>query len=149
MKLYDKLNNIKYELTKETIKKSAKNAFAGFSYSTLTDILPHVVKLNHKYKVYMVFDIKEKEGTLKLINVENTDEFIISHMRLNELDKIDLPKMNKLQSLGSKVSYLKRYLITNLYDISSDEDVDSFDTTGVKKKPVRFQPNIKKKGVIK
>ncbi|MDR2874025.1 MAG: ERF family protein, partial [Methanobrevibacter sp.] len=88
MKLYEKLNEIKYQLSKETIKKSARNQFGSFSYSTLADILPHVVKANHKYKVHMLFDIKEKEGVLKLVNIEDTNEFIINRMRLEDLDKI-------------------------------------------------------------
>jgi hypothetical protein len=98
----------------------------------------------------MLFDIKEKEGVLKLVNIEDTNEFIINRMRLEDLDKIQFSKMNALQSLGSKVSYLKRYLITNLFDISTEEDADAFDTTNVKKKPVkRFnrEPNIIKKVV--
>jgi hypothetical protein len=70
-------------------------------------------------------------------------------MRLNNLEKITFKGQNDLQVLGSKISYLKRYLITSAYDISTEEDIDAMSIQNTVNKPIkRFQPNIKKKGAI-
>jgi hypothetical protein len=146
--LYEKLNNVKIALANSKLKKSGYNPFAKFHYSTLQDILPDLVKENHKNKIFMEFRITENEGKLKLIDIEDTDNFLVYHMRLHNLEKITFKGQNDLQVLGSKISYLKRYLITSAYDISTEEDIDSMPMPNTVKKPIkRFnkESNIIKK----
>ena len=50
--LFTKLQSVKTSLLSLNLKKSGKNAFAGFDYYELSDILPSIVKLCNEVNVF-------------------------------------------------------------------------------------------------
>ena len=50
--LYQKLTEIKNEISKLNLKKTGINKYSGFTYYELADILPAIISLCAKYGVY-------------------------------------------------------------------------------------------------
>lgn len=88
--IYQKMQAIKEELLEMNLKKSGLNKFANFSYYELSDFLPQIIKLCNKYNLFTQINFDKENGTLTIVNAENTDE-IISYITPTE--ELELPKL--------------------------------------------------------
>jgi hypothetical protein len=117
-----KLWNIKQNLPK--LKKNTEGF--NFKYTTLPDIEKVLLKLLKEYKVGYIHSTEVQEGKnvllTKIFDLENEDS------RTHKIvipEGVKLGAMNDYQSLGSALSYFRRYHLIVGFGIVTDDDVDA------------------------
>lgn len=120
--IYQKMQAIKEELLEMNLKKSGENKFAKFSYYELSDFLPQIIKLCNKYNLFTQINFDKENGTLTIVNAENTDETI---SYITPTEELELKGCNKIQALGGTQTYLRRYLYMNAFDITENDLFDN------------------------
>ena len=120
--LYQKLTEIKNEISKLNLKKTGINKYSGFTYYELADILPAIISLCAKYGVYTYTTYDNDLAKLVAINTENAEEKleISSPMRTFELKGT-----NQIQVLGGVETYSRRYLYIAMFDIVEGDSFDA------------------------
>lgn len=122
MNIYEKIQKIKAELLKCNLKKSGKNAFAGFDYYELSDIMPDIIRLCEEYKICTVINFFENRAELQAVNFEKSDEKIVIECPITELE---IRGANKIQALGGVQTYVRRYLFMAMFDITENDQFDA------------------------
>lgn len=120
--IYQKMQAIKEELLEMNLKKSGLNKFANFSYYELSDFLPQIIKLCNKYNLFTQINFDKENGTLTIVNAENTNETI---SYITPTEELELKGCNKIQALGGTQTYLRRYLYMNAFDITENDLFDN------------------------
>ena len=143
--IYQKMQAIKEELLEMNLKKSGLNKFANFSYYELSDFLPQIIKLCNKYNLFTQINFDKENGTLTIVNAENTDETI---SYITPTEELELKGCNKIQALGGTQTYLRRYLYMNAFDITENDLFDNIagkNTTSNKSTSPAPQIDLKEK----
>jgi len=135
--LYQRLAEIKEELSKANLKKTGINKYSGFTYYELADILPAIISLCKKYGVYTYTTYDNELAKLVAVNTEDSNDKleITSPMRTFELKG-----SNAIQVLGGIETYSRRYLYIAMFDIVES---DSFDANCGSDKNVEVKPQNK------
>lgn len=148
--IYEKLQTVRTELKKMNLKKSGKHAQQGFHYYELADFLPQATDLFAKHGLCPVYYIYKQA-----VSNENSMDYDIVEMAILEINDFDNNKIvfktptaeniiwkneyengkptgkqivvaqNDIQNLGSKKTYIKRYLYMDALDLVEDDSVDS------------------------
>lgn len=120
--LYQKLAEIKLEISKASLKKSGMNKYSGFSYYELADILPTIIMACQKHGVYTYTTYDNELAKLVAINTDDGNERIeiTSPMRTFELKG-----SNQIQVLGGIETYSRRYLYLAMFDIVESDSFDA------------------------
>lgn len=126
MNLYEKISNIKNEISQAELKKTGVNKFSGFTYYELADFLPTIIALCLKYKICTYTSYNNELATLTVINAEKPEEQITISSPMKELE---LKGCNPIQALGGVETYSRRYLYLAMFDIV---EADSFDAVAGK-----------------
>lgn len=147
--VYQKLTLVRAELVKRNIRKSGKNTYSNFTYYELTDFLPHINELNNEVGLMTRFNIYSKTETapelavLEIINVDKPEDKVIFD---SETQNVEIGKKKDgsggaeaIQNLGGKITYMKRYLMMNAYEIGEADMVDA--TKEVKSNPNELSLN--------
>ncbi|HCT96512.1 ERF family protein [Vagococcus sp.] len=120
---------IKVQSSLEPIKKDKANEFASSKYATLDAILEVVLPILSTNEIFMTQEPKTEiqENGSVYIGVTTTlfhssGEFFEYETLWFQLEKG--AKMNMAQSSGSVITYIKRYSISAVLGISTDEDKD-------------------------
>ena len=121
LNVYQKLQKARVKLQKSKIKKSGKNAYAGFTYFELKDFIPMVNDLFEQYGLSSNFSIKEGVALLYIINSEKLEEFILFESPIAETQ---LKGCTAIQALGAAHTYMKRYLYLNALELTEDDLLD-------------------------
>lgn len=102
-------------------KKNGKNPHFKSSFATLDDVVKSITETAHKHGLsFMQFPVNEDDKVgVKTIVLHDSGEFIEGETIYTR------PMKNDPQALGSVVSYLKRYSLSAIFGIVSDEDDDS------------------------
>ena len=143
--IYQKMQAIKEELLEMNLKKSGENKFANFSYYELSDFLPQIIKLCNKYNLFTQINFDKENGTLTIVNAENTDETI---SYITPTEELELKGCNKIQALGGTQTYLRRYLYMNAFDITENDLFDNIagkNTTSNKSTSPEHKIDLKEK----
>ena len=119
--IFEKLQNTRVKLQNSNLKKSGKNAYAGFDYFELSDIMPRLNEILQEEKLTFVIDFKTDLATIKLINCEEPNEFLESSTQYAEAN---LKGCQPIQCLGGQQTYLRRYLIVNMFNITEPDMLD-------------------------
>lgn len=136
--LYQKLADIKLELSKAQIKKSGINKYSGFTYYELADILPAIISLCAKYGVYTYTSYDNEIAKLTAVNTSNpTEQFSIT----SPMRTFDLKGSNAIQVLGGIETYSRRYLYLAMFDIVES---DSFDANAGSDKNIEIKKEAPK-----
>lgn len=141
--IYKDIAEIQKELMGMKIKKSGKNTFAKFNYHELEDLLPVIVPLCFERELIMNFTFTKEEAILKIRNWNTPGEVVSTRVPMPEVRELN-GGMNIMQSEGAYITYLKRYLLTNMFLIMEKDVVDS---TGIsksssKKKEKNHEPPV-------
>lgn len=139
MSIYEKLARIQEEVMNTSFSKSGENKFQKYDYFELEDLLQKIIPLTIKYETTIMFSFTE-HGVLKLKDWNPEKGEVSIRVPFPELEAINRGT-NKIQSTGAYITYLKRYLLMNMFLIMEKDIVDSND--GVKKEP----NNVPKKEV--
>ena len=123
-----KINQAIEEIKKSNLKKQGKNKFSNYDYYTPEQVSELVIGSCHKFKLLPKFDLIRNElgitGTLSIYDIESEEEPMI-YVLASAIPEIKAT--NIAQQLGGAMTYTKRYLFMNAFDIS-DNNLD-FDTT--------------------
>ncbi len=122
MNIYEKLQMCRVELQQSTIKKSGTNKFANFNYFELSDFLPTINELMKKHKLSSVFNLNENNADLTIINTEKPEEQI-TFSCYSEI--AEMTKIINVQKIGATVTYLRRYLYMNAFEIVEHDVLNS------------------------
>lgn len=106
------------------LPKSGENKFANFKYYELEDILPAIFKECYNQELFLEFSFSLEEAQLKVRNWNEPGESVITSVPMPEIVPLNRG-MNIMQSEGSYITYLKRYLLTNLFLIMEKDVVDA------------------------
>lgn len=135
LNIYQKLAAARIEVQNKCTKKSGENKFAGFRYFTLDDFLSTATEELNKQGLTAIFNIYLKQmatelgETNKYTYVETANLLITDgkDQILFETPTADanVKGANDIQNLGSKHTYLKRYLYMNALELSEGDAVDA------------------------
>lgn len=132
--IYQELQQVRYELSKMKLKKTGHNAFSGFDYFELSDFLPQATELFLKHNLTPIFRIEIDNMAVEYayLTIVRGNEQIIFKKPTAEPRKTE--KSNPIQDLGSKSTYLRRYLYLECLDIVENDAVDA---------TIGKEPNVK------
>lgn len=131
MTIYEKLARIQEEVMNTSFSKSGENKFQKYDYFELEDLLQKIIPLTIKYETTIMFSFTE-HGVLKLKDWNPEKGEVSIRVPFPELEAINRGT-NKIQSTGAYITYLKRYLLMNMFLIMEKDIVDSNTNAGVKK----------------
>lgn len=126
------LQDIRDKLSKMDIKKSGYNGFGKFNYFELKDFLPQATHLMNEKHICPVFNIA--------VGANGIEYAVLTLMRGPEVLEFRVPTAdpnnsnNPIQNLGSKITYLRRYLYLICLDLVENDTVDALAGSGNDKK---------------
>ena len=120
--VYELLQEVRYELTKVEINKSGFNKHLNFNYFELKDFLPTATKLFAERNLTPVFNIEVDNNGIEYAYLE-----IIKGAEkiMFKVPTANAQNNNPIQGLGSKITYLRRYLYLIALDLVENDIVDA------------------------
>ena len=127
MKTSNTINKISADLVKvmAEVKDVVKNSSGyGYKYASLDEVLKMVRPIAAKNNIAILQSSELQEGIVKVETtlLHSSGEYIVSEV---QAPYIELKGMNSYQSLGAAITYLRRYSLSNVFAISSEEDTDA------------------------
>lgn len=128
LNLYQRLQRVRKELGDAKLKKSGKNSYQKFDYFRLDDFLPTVNALMDKYGITALFTIDENNKGEEVAILKITDGTTIEPITFScPTAEPNTKGQDAIQLLGSKVTYMRRYLYLMAMEITEDDGIDSRD----------------------
>lgn len=124
MNIYQKIAGIQKNLLQKELPKSGYNKFGNFKYHELEDILPTIFRECYNQELFIEFSFTNELAQLKIRNWNEPGESVITSVPMPEIVPLNRG-MNIMQSEGSYITYLKRYLLINMFLIVEKDVVDS------------------------
>ena len=121
MTVFEKLNEARLRFQNAGIQKSGKNAYAGYSYYELSDILPEINKLANELKFCCVVNFTPDLATLDFCDLEGDGRITFK----SPMSTASLKGAMEVQNTGAVITYLKRYLYQNCFEIVESDVLDS------------------------
>lgn len=121
MNIFEKMQLAKELILKANLKKSGRNAFANYTYYELADLLPTIIQICNKVKLFTKVSFNDEYAVLEIINIEKPDETIEYTSPMKELN---LKGANAVQALGGVETYQRRYLYMAAFDIIENDMFD-------------------------
>lgn len=123
--IYMKIAEINHKLNCTELKKSGFNKFGNFAYYELEDLLPTIEESCYENGLLMQFQFDNSKAVIRFINTDNPKETYSNSIPLQSRELPNLPKMNEFQVYGSMMTYYKRYLLLNTFNISERSIIDN------------------------
>lgn len=124
MSVYEKLMKVQHALLGVELKKNGYNPYGKFNHYTIEDLQVPILKECYKEGLLIEFSFSNDVATIKLREVSNPDFILANSIPMPKMEK--LAKMNWAQTLGSYLTYMKKYLLLNTFLISENEgDIDA------------------------
>ena len=138
MSIFEKLIKARLQFQSMGVKKSGKNAYAGYSYYELSDIIPAINKIADELKFCCIVNFKSDLATLDFCDLEKDERITFT----SPMSEASLKGCHPVQNLGAVETYIKRYLYQNCFEI---EEGDALDSTmnPADEKPTGSQSNDK------
>jgi len=130
MNVRQKLAKARLYFLNQKISKSGKNLHLEFKYFELEDIVPPALRIFARVGLVSNVVLDGEKAVMTIYNADNPTEDGISFVApYREVDVIISNKgkeaTNKLQALGSSITYLRRYLWMMALDITEPDDIDA------------------------
>lgn len=122
MNVYEKLNEARLKFQNANVKKNGYNKFAGYTYFELADILPAINQIARDLKFTCVISFTSDMATLEFIDNEKPEDKITFTTPMSEAN---LKGCMAVQCLGGVITYIKRYLYQNCFEIVESDMLDS------------------------
>ena len=126
LNIYQKLNKARQMLCDCNLKKTGSMQISNrkYAYFELSDIQPSIVKICNELNLFLSFNFGSETSSLDVIDCEDTSSKITftqnhENFRINESRH-----GNYLQAIGSKTTYLTRYLLMPALMISEDDTTE-------------------------
>lgn len=120
--VYQRLASARKRFKEAKIQKGGKNAFQGYTYFELSDILNALTDINTEVGLVTSESITNEEATLVVINVDKPDERIEFSVPMSTAQ---LKGCHPVQNLGAAITYVRRYLYQNAFSIAEPDQLDS------------------------
>ena len=120
MNVFEKLNEARLRFQNAGVSKSGHNKFAGYTYYELADILPVINKLANELKFCCVINYKQDLATLDFCDIEKDEKITFSCPMCTTTVK----GATEVQCEGAVITYLKRYLYQNCFEIVEADMLD-------------------------
>jgi hypothetical protein len=139
MNIYEKIAEARIRFQKKNVKKTGKNDYAGYTYFTLDEILPAINSIANELKFLTIFDTTENSATLTIVDSEKPEDkvkFSCAYVRttmkavtkdgkeITDIQAALLKGCHPVQNEGAAITYLKRYLYLNAFEISEADVLD-------------------------
>lgn len=124
MTIYQKIAGIQKNILQKELPKSGYNKFGNFKYHELDDILPTIFRECYNQELFIEFSFTNELAQLKIRNWNEPGESVITSVPMPGIVPLNRG-MNIMQSEGSYITYLKRYLLINMFLIVEKDVVDS------------------------
>lgn len=121
MSIFEKLNQARLEFQNMGVKKSGKNSYAGYTYYELSDIIPAINKLADKLKFCCVINFTNDLAKLDFCDLEKDERITFT----SPMSSASLKGAMEVQNTGAVITYLKRYLYLNCFEIVEDDTLDA------------------------
>lgn len=124
----------KFQSTVEAVKKGASNPFFKSKYADLASIIDAIREPLAKNGLSFA-QFPAGDGGLTSILMHETGEFIEETFTMKPVD-------NKPQTAGSAITYMRRYALSAMLGIATEEDDDGNVASGLSKKaPAKKEVN--------
>ncbi len=147
MKTLIKIDKAIVLIKSKNLKKKGKNKFSNYDYYTPEQVSELTTFACHEVKLLTKFDLIRNElgitGKLSIYDLESDESPVIYDMA-SAIPEIKATNIS--QQLGGAMTYTKRYLLMNAFDIT-DNNLD-FDTTENTKKQSESIPEQLKKVIL-
>lgn len=124
--IYQKLIQARVKFIETKIEKTGINKFANYKYFQLDDFIPTLDKINLELGLVSIFNLDNDKATLTIVNVENPAETLEFNI---PSEAVEIKGATKIQNLGGEITYLKRYLYQNAYEITEPDLVEGVAST--------------------
>lgn len=121
MNVFEKLNEARIRFQNANVKKSGKNSYAGYTYYELADILPAINKIAQELKFTCVVNFTPDLATLDFVDCEKNERVQFS----SPMSEASLKGAMAVQNTGAVITYLKRYLYQNCFEIVENDMLDA------------------------
>ncbi len=129
--IYIKLQNIKQYISTKELKKSETadtGKFGSYNYFSFEEIQRLISSACLKEKCLCTINILADQCQLVLVNLENTEQQLqFIHDFTATLNNFTTPASiysKALQNLGCKVTYLKRYMFIQVFDLCENDPTE-------------------------
>ena len=140
MNIYEKLQTMRCELQTEKLQKTGKNRGVGYGYFELQDFLPRVNELMLKHKVASNITFNGV-ATLTLTDIAKPEDKIAFTCPMSEAS---LKGCHPVQNLGAVITYIRRYLYINAFEIVEHDALDASQPVETPKKETTMPQNLTK-----
>lgn len=128
LNVYQKLNKARAMFLEENIKKTGKNMHLAFKFFELEDIVPPVTQIFNTVGLIGIVRFSNTTATITITNTDAPDDNIVFTSPFKVLEPIvsntGKQATNEMQSLGSSITYMRRYLYMIAMDIVESDDFD-------------------------
>ena len=121
MNVFEKLNEARIRFQNANVKKSGKNSYAGYTYYELADILPAINKIAQELKFSCIVNFTPDLATLDFVDCEKNEKITFT----SPMSSASLKGAMEVQNTGAVITYLKRYLYQNCFEIVEDDTLDA------------------------
>lgn len=135
MNVYKKLQLARILLQNTKLSKSGHNKFAGYDYFELPDFLPAIQNICEDVGLCGVFHCDQTMAYLTIFNTESKNDLINFSAPMSSAA---LKGCHDVQNLGAVISYLRRYLWVNAFEIVEHDALDA--TTGAAEPAKKVTP---------
>lgn len=122
MNVYEKLNEARMRFQLAGVKKSGQNKFAGYTYYELADIVPTINGFAKDLKFTCVINVSNEIASLDFIDLEKPEDKITFTCPMSSAS---LKGAMEVQNTGAVITYLKRYLYQNCFEITENDVLDA------------------------
>lgn len=126
MSVYQKLNEARAEFHTLKLKKTGKNAFAGYQYFELGDFLLPAMEVFGKHGLCAIVSFESELATMRIVSTDpkDTGEIVIT----SPMGSAALKGCHEVQNIGAVETYQRRYLWVAALEIVEHDALDA--TTG-------------------
>ena len=129
LNVYQKLLKARAMFLSEGVKKSGKNINLKFMYFELDDIVPIATQIFEEVGLISLVKFTAEMASINIVNTDNPEETITFTAPFSQLDPIisngGKEVTNKMQCLGSSITYMRRYLYMIALDICEPDSIDN------------------------
>lgn len=120
--IHYRLQKCRVDLQKKPMKKTGKNAYAGYEYFELKDYLPFINEICFENGINPVFVFTLEEATLILKDIENPE---ISIPFKTPIELVQMKGSNAMQNIRATQTYARNQLYTMAFEIAENDVVNS------------------------
>lgn len=128
MTIYGKINTIRKLIKDANLKKTGKNAYAGFTYYELADFLPQTIDLENELGLVSMFTLRDNESADLVVCDTTSDAQVVFTVRVREAN---MKGALEIQKVGAENTYAKRYAYLNYLNLTESDQVDNKDQSKV------------------